>query len=63
MSECPGCGSSQADREAYAKRHLGDDTIPTALLNCPHCGAQKCCMCDMGDDVLCLSCEGTDDDD
>lgn len=23
----------------------------------PHCGADKCCMCDMGDDVRCMSCE------
>ena len=24
---------------------------------CPHCGADKCNLCDMGDDCLCMSCE------
>lgn len=46
--ECPGCGSSQADR---AKR---DDC--QELRECPHCGALKCAMCDMGDDVECPGC-------
>lgn len=25
---------------------------------CPHCGAEKCPTCDMGDDVECPNCEG-----
>ncbi len=54
---CPGCGSSLVDRQGYAKRNAapGDD-IPMGLLDCPHCGSKKCCMCDMGDDVECISC-------
>lgn len=58
--ECSGCGSSRADREDYRRRN-NDDSIPTALKNCPHCGAEKCCMCDAGDDVQCMACEGDDD--
>lgn len=57
---CPGCGSSLADREGYRARNH-DDTIPTDLKDCPHCGAKKCCMCDGGDDVGCLSCDGDND--
>lgn len=53
---CNGCGSTQADREDYRKRNK-DDSIPVDTKNCSHCGAEKCCMCDMGDDVLCMSCE------
>lgn len=58
--DCPGCGSSLADREDYRKRNK-DDSIPTGLKNCPHCGSQKCAMCDMGDDVECGSCGGGDE--
>ena len=54
---CPQCGSSEADRSAYAK---GDTSIPLNLSHCPHCGSLKCCMCDMGDDVGCINCEGED---
>lgn len=59
---CPACGSSLGDRENYRKQNK-DDAIPLGLKNCPHCGSAKCCMCDMGDDVSCLSCEGGGDDD
>lgn len=54
--ECAGCGSSQKDREDYRGRY-NDPAIPVDLKKCPHCGAQKCCMCDMGDDVECMSCD------
>jgi len=49
-SECPGCGAAAIDR---AKNK---PTEPQDLVNCPHCGTEKCCMCDMGDDVECASC-------
>lgn len=57
--DCPGCGSSLADREKRAeqsKREYGE-ALSTALINCPHCHSLKCCMCDMGDDTNCISCE------
>ena len=54
-TECPGCGSSLADREDYRKRNK-NDTIPTDLQRCPYCGSDKCAMCNMGDDVNCPSC-------
>lgn len=28
------------------------------LLECPHCGGEKCAACDMGDDVACVACDG-----
>ena len=61
--ECPGCGSSFTDRVERSKRSVKEygETLPTELTNCPHCGSLKCCMCDMGDDVECISC-GNDDD-
>jgi hypothetical protein len=59
-NECPGCGSSLKDREAYRKSNK-DDTISLDLRSCPHCGSLKCCMCDGGDDVECLSCDTGDD--
>jgi hypothetical protein len=57
-NNCPGCGSSPTDRESYAKRNADprDEAISTGFTNCPHCGSTKCCMCDMGDDVECISC-------
>jgi hypothetical protein len=55
--ECPGCGSSHEDRLKRSQQHP-EDGIPTGLSDCPHCGAKKCCMCDMGDDTDCISCEG-----
>lgn len=57
--ECNTCGSSLTDRVRYAK---GDASIPLGFNNCLHCSALKCCMCDMGDDVRCMSCENGDDD-
>lgn len=47
--ECPSCGSSSEDR-AKREDYQG-------LHKCPHCGGKKCSMCDMGDDVECLSCD------
>jgi len=49
--ECPSCGADYGDR----KRNKPDD--PQGLEECPHCGNLKCCMCDMGDDVECPSCD------
>lgn len=48
--DCPGCGSTALDR----KQNKPDS--PQGLETCPHCEAEKCCMCDMGDDVECPSC-------
>lgn len=48
--ECQGCGATANER----KRN--QPTQPQGLANCPHCGADKCCLCDMGDDVNCGNC-------
>lgn len=49
--DCPGCGSTAVERG----RNKRDQ--PQGLKQCPHCSSYKCCMCDMGDDVECGSCE------
>lgn len=51
VEECVGCVATANDR----KRNKPND--PQGLETCPHCGADKCCMCDMGDDVECASCD------
>ena len=48
--KCPSCGATEVDRR------MNKPSEPHGLETCPHCGAKKCCMCDMGDDVECLSC-------
>lgn len=48
-SECAGCGSTPEEREKHDGR--------PGLRRCPHCGAEKCCVCDLGDDVECASCD------
>lgn len=48
-TECPGCGSGERERS----EHGGYSGFRT----CPYCGAEKCCMCDMGDYVECISCD------
>jgi DNA-directed RNA polymerase subunit RPC12/RpoP len=53
--ECPGCGSHQEEREEYIKDVINSD-VSTALTTCPHCGVKKCCLCDLGNDVKCISC-------
>lgn len=58
-NECPSCGSTLADRNDYRRRNEADG-LSTKLKRCPHCGSEKCCMCDMGDDVECPSCGGGD---
>lgn len=65
--ECEGCGSTHRDRMARAGASAiefpGEDHTPY-LKNCPRCGAIKCSMCDMGDDVNCITCDnGCGDDD
>ena len=52
--DCEGCGSTAEDR----KKNRPNDRQGTSI--CPHCGTEKCCMCDMGDDVECGNC--TEDD-
>lgn len=47
---CSGCGSTAQDRQANMPAE------PQGLSDCPHCGTPKCCMCDLGDDVPCISC-------
>ena len=50
--ECPGCGSTHADR----KRERPTETY-LGLSECTYCGTEKCYLCDMGDDVECPSCD------
>ncbi|EIW6162754.1 hypothetical protein MF451_003751 [Salmonella enterica subsp. enterica serovar Saintpaul] len=45
LPPCEGCGN--------------DD--PEYVEHCTTCGAQKCDMCDMGDDVECGNCEGLEE--
>jgi hypothetical protein len=52
--ECPGCGATAEDRKDNKPNE------PQGLATCPSCGAEKCCMCDMGDDVECVSCPEED---
>lgn len=52
--ECQSCGSTLADRDAFGQRNAG---ALRTLSECKFCGATKCCMCDMGDDVECGSCD------
>jgi len=52
--ECPSCGATAADRRDNKSGG------PQGLWECQRCGEEKCCMCDMGDDVECPSC--TDED-
>ncbi len=52
--ECPSCGATPADRKA------NKPNAPQGLSECPHCGSLKCSMCDMGDDVECVSCDEVD---
>ncbi len=47
---CEGCGATASDRQN------NKPDSPQELSECPHCGSQKCCMCDMGDDVECGNC-------
>ena len=35
---------------------------PHGLSDCPHCGATKCCICDLGDDVECGNCDPGEDE-
>lgn len=53
--ECPGCGATSADRKSNKPNE------PQGLSECPHCGTEKCTMCDMGDDVECGNCDLGDD--
>jgi len=52
--ECPSCGATARDRLSNKPNE------PQGLETCPHCMAEKCCMCDMGDDVECQSCSEED---
>ena len=52
---CHSCGATSLDRKTNKPN---DDQ---GITNCQFCNADKCCMCDMGDDVQCLSCEGNED--
>lgn len=51
MYTCEGCGSTPEDR----KRNKPD--APQNVTTCHYCGSDKCCMCDMGDDVECGNCD------
>jgi hypothetical protein len=53
--ECPSCGATAR----YRKQNKPSE--PQGLWECPYCHTEKCCMCDMGDDVECLSCDLSDD--
>ena len=52
--ECGGCGATAEDRK---KNKPEEDQ---GLSTCPHCNSDKCCMCDMGDDVECGNCNNFD---
>jgi len=54
--KCPGCGATAVARKNNKPDH------PQGLEECPYCGNLKCCMCDMGDDVECPSCDLDSDD-
>lgn len=54
--ECGGCGSTAAAR---ARNQAG---AQQGLSDCPHCGATKCCLCDLGDDVECGNCDLGEDE-
>lgn len=56
MTTCNCCGSTDHERQRYVEREA--DGISPELKNCPFCNSTKCCMCDMGDDVGCVECEG-----
>ncbi|MGE4843356.1 MULTISPECIES: hypothetical protein [Buttiauxella] len=40
IKTCEGCGNEEPER----------------IETCPHCGADKCDLCDMGDNVECGNC-------
>jgi hypothetical protein len=52
---CGGCGSTLADRQ------FNQPDAPQMILPCPHCGSDKCCMCDLGDDVECGNCRDAEE--
>jgi len=61
--ECKCCGS----RPDARKRYLGgidasERTKVEEFTKCPFCSSQKCCMCDMGNDVRCTSCVDEEED-
>lgn len=43
--ECPACGRDDYEGE---------------LMECHHCGGQKCSWCDMGTNVGCVVCDNED---
>ncbi len=49
-ASCGGCGTTAAERRKQFPKE------PHGLSVCPRCGEEKCCACDMGDDVECGSC-------
>jgi hypothetical protein len=61
-NECPGCGSTPTNRDRFIEKLPEDerDQVNADFMHCPHCDSVKCCMCDMGDDVSCISCEKED---
>lgn len=60
--DCPGCGATYEDRERYeAENEVDETSFGAELAPCPHCGGMKCAMCNMGDDTLCLQCEGDEE--
>lgn len=67
VHQCPGCGSSAAARRSAAQKNqteFPDEQHDPYFKECKRCGSTKCNMCDMGDDVECISCDnGCGDDD
>lgn len=53
---CCGCGATADERQ-----RLRPD-MPQGLSVCPYCDAEKCAVCDMGDDVECGNCPDDADD-
>jgi hypothetical protein len=50
----PACGAAARDRAQNKPRSQ------QGLETCPYCNSEKCCMCDMGDDVECAACSVED---
>lgn len=50
--DCECCGATGRDRRSNKPEEA------QGLSECPVCHSLKCCMCDMGDDVVCPRCQG-----
>lgn len=56
---CRGCDATLAERERHQKE-AGGSPDDLGFRYCRGCGGEKCCVCDMGDDVECGNCDDSD---